>query len=188
MRTALLLVVALAGCGDSTNQADDLGADLSVEMDLAMPPDLKPPPDLACVPGTDGSVSCGDDMSCGAGTVCCVSPSGGASCEGCCASGSLGVQCTGPESCGGNSCCLYLLNSKPTSIVCTDTMQQCPPSFSVTGLGGANGQTRRCHVDADCTRGATDTQFPDCCTGTFGGHTEHFCFNKNVNFGGVTCP
>ena len=153
-----------------------------------MPADLKPPADLACTPGTDGSVACGGDMMCGAGTVCCVSPGGSASCAGCCAAGSLAIQCQGPEGCGGNPCCLFLQNNSPTSIVCTTNLSQCPPSFAVGGLGGASGQTRLCHTGTDCTRNATDTQFPDCCTGSFGGQSTQFCFSKNIPVGGINCP
>ena len=179
---ALILLVAVAGCGDDGTSAQDLSIG-----DLAVPADL-PPVDLACVPATDGSVACAGALMCGAGTLCCVSAGGTASCEGCCASGSLAVQCRGSQDCSGNPCCMTLKSNKPTSMLCTDTMSQCPSSLTLGGLGGISGATRLCQTSADCTRGATDTQFPDCCTGTFNGQTTHFCFTTTRTVGGITCP
>lgn len=194
MRPASLFLTGLfvLGCSSDNgglpeNHADlAVAPDLSVPMDLTVPPDLTkpPPPDMVMVGPTDADgVACGP-MTCGIGQVCCASLQNqmlSATCATSCdADGGMGitVQCDGPEDCpGGNPCCGDVMGlNLPKSIYCTMKPTDCEPRF--TQLMPPVGQTRFCHVDADCTRSAPNAPLNQCCTLGFGGLSQHLCLTQ----------
>jgi hypothetical protein len=123
-------------------------------------------------------------MSCGAGTVCCVTGTTPA-CAASCPSGFV-AQCRGPENCGGNPCCINVTAGwKVHDVSCTTALTDCPPMIDLTA---GSGQNRACHTDGDCTVGAPKTNLPNCCTNTM--TAQHVCFNAGaVGFiQGFTCP
>jgi hypothetical protein len=134
-------------------------------------------------------VSCGAST-CASGQVCCYSSgsTSAGSCSSCCASGQVGVQCTSPNDCGGKPCCLGLDHSQPTLAWCVPTQDGCSSSLSVGSLAGLTGQTRMCNTDVDCTAGAVDSPYKNCCTSTYFGTTQKICFNKAQTAPGITCP
>ena len=198
------LAGVLAGCGSNpTSPADDGGSgggggsDLAVITDSSVAPVDQAgggPTDLTVYnpPSDAGAFTCGND-NCNLQTqVCCVTlpndtgVGGGGACatKGQCTNG-LPVSCGGPENCGGKPCCLTLVSKTPKDISCVAAQTDCVPNLDLT----ASGKTRLCHVDADCTAGASGTMYPDCCSGMQGGVEQHFCFNKG--FAGVfnfKCP
>jgi hypothetical protein len=78
----------------------------------------------------------------------------------------------------------------PKTIFCTQKPTDCPPQITQP-LPTPMGQTRLCHVNADCTRNAQGTMLDTCCTGMFMGQSAQFCFNQmyaGFTMGAVTCP
>jgi hypothetical protein len=186
-----IFAVLIVGCGSDPIATTDGGgggndgpavvADLSGSGSVDQAPGG--PPDLTTyVPPTDGGkFTCGTESCNPATQVCCVKlpndagVGGGGSCvaTGQCSSG-LPVQCGGPEFCGGKPCCLTLANKMPKDITCSAAQTDCAPNIDLSG----SGKTRLCHVDTDCTAGAANTAYPNCCKGTQGGVEQHFCFSK----------
>jgi hypothetical protein len=179
--TAALLLLLIAGCGSSGDNSDagDLGAGFDGGDDLS-----------AYVPNTDaGPLECGMAGVCGSGKTCCIAtpPDGGAvpSCEQPCSVGSFPVSCAGPGYCGGLPCCLHLTGSKPTDVSCTAADTECEPNINIMG----NGVTRACDIDGDCTNGAEDTMFNQCCHLVQAGYK--ICFNSayvSITKGAIACP
>jgi hypothetical protein len=191
MRALALSALVLCATGCDTSDAPP-----SSVLDLlpAPAPDLAPAStssdlamasgDLAYTPPAGQPFVC-DTMTCGSGTVCCVTGTTPA-CVGSCPSGSFVAQCRGPENCGGNPCCINVSAGwKVHDVTCSAALTDCPPAIDLTT---GSGQNRACHVDADCTVGAPKTTLSNCCTNTTTG--QHVCFNAGaVGFiQGFTCP
>lgn len=186
---AAAAILLAAGCGSGNPiMTDDGGnpADFAGMMSL---PDLsRPPADLA------GAFVCGTSGVCMNGTVCCVSAGGGGatgSCQATCGDGGVPVQCRGPDNCGGDPCCVTIMNNVPTMVSCTAAADACKTMYTFNGAMIQSGQTRLCHLDGDCTSGDSSTQYPNCCTGMMNGVSQQFCFSMQLaalSGGVVTCP
>jgi hypothetical protein len=131
--------------------------------------------DMAQPSGGGTPFRCGN-MTCGAGTSCCVS-NGVAACAASCPGGFV-AECSGPDNCGGNPCCVTV---SPKFMVhdvsCTHAAGDCVPNFDLTTQ---SGQDRGCHTSADCTAGTnvdmSALMLFDCCTHI--PSSQHVCFNK----------
>lgn len=177
---AFLVVLLLAGCSGGSDELDmgdlgvgDGGDDLSVYMSSH----------------DAGPLVCGAAGVCGSGTGCCVEPlpDGGAEphCEGSCVAPGVPISCAGPGHCDGKPCCITLANSKATQVMCTAEQTDCVPTANIMG----NGVTRVCDVDEDCTAGAPDTMFNQCCHLVQLGY--HICFSAAyvpITKGQIACP
>ena len=202
--TLASLALVIAGCGsDPISTTPDAGGGGTTDLsgnavvdaaggsqDLSH---MTAPPDLIgySPPSDGGTLMCGTQSCTPATQVCCVKVAdGGMGGSGSCVAsgactGGLPVQCAGTEYCGGNPCCLALSNKMPTGISCETAQTGCVPNIDLSG----NGKTRLCHTSADCIAGApSNTNFKDCCTGSFGGVSQQFCFNSLLAGAiGATC-
>ena len=190
----------VAACGGSsglnTGGGGDLAKapDLGQSSDLALPPDLSSSGDFAVPPDLAESLpdglSCGN-QTCGGSQKCCVMLKGmmaTPTCMDSCPDGDFTVACDGPESCMGNPCCVIIKNAKVSGggAMCTDQPTACPPAVDIQTQSGMD---RLCHVDADCTSGAPNTQLPKCCTVKQNGNPAHICLNMlYAQIAGGTCP
>lgn len=205
MRIALLICLGLvtASCSGGENSLPvtpkDMAMtppDLAVVLDLAILPDIaKPILDLSQPLGpTDANgVACGM-MTCAVGQQCCVTAMGmqvSAMCQPQCDTdaGQVVVACDGPEDCpGGNPCCGKFSANGMTmgAVACGAQPTDCPPMVDIQSR---SGNTRLCHVDADCTRNAPNTQLPQCCSVKQNGVTVHVCLSQIIaGFIGGSCP
>lgn len=207
MRAIMACSIALfaAGCGSgglSTGGGSDLAVapDLARAPDLATPPDMASPPpvadlavpsDLSQTPPYDAAgVACGM-QTCGGKQKCCVMLKGMMAmpmCMDSCPDGDFTVACDGPEDCKGNPCCVSINNAMIDGAGAQCTMQpdSCPPKVDIQSRSGMD---RLCHIDADCTAGAPNTQLPSCCTLMQNGNAAHVCLSKIfAQFLGATCP
>ena len=113
-------------------------------------------------------------MTCAVGLVCCLGSGTATSCLSACPDGGfVTIQCDGPEDCMSNPCCGPITSGRVVSANCTSAPTACPPTFD---FASSSGQTRLCHVDADCTSGAPGTTLPNCCTIPQSGYDYHVCY------------
>jgi hypothetical protein len=113
MNTRLGLLSAVFGLAALTASCseDSLGIADMLHPDLSMP-DLAEVADMT-LPGDFAGVTCGT-MTCGAGSICCITPTGGTSVKqmctapSACLDGGIQASCDGPEDCPstGGSCCV----------------------------------------------------------------------------------
>jgi hypothetical protein len=116
---------------------------------------------------------CGN-MTCGAGTQCCIvgtTPT----CSSSCPDGGFTASCKAPADCGsGEACCITISSYVPQSVKCT-AGNQCVPAISAQGMG----LDRACVTDQDCTdNGASGTTLPNCCTSKASG--QRVCFSSSL--------
>ena len=190
------LVLLLCSCGSDNGlmNTGDGGHDLAgthpADLSSQSGNDLAGSTDMAMTFTADAGISCGA-MTCMSPNVCCVTGGAGGvttSCMPSCPDGGATVSCSGPEFCMGNPCCATITNMSIAGVMCTAAMTDCPGMLNFTT---GSGDTRLCHVDADCTRSNTGTTFTNCCTFMQGGQTAHGCFDPAfaaLSGGRVTCP
>ena len=138
--------------------------------------------------GSTGGFMCGN-MSCGAGTQCCVTGTT-PTCATSCADGGFTASCGGPSDCmSGYACCIHFDSKFAIQQIGCASQDSCVPDV-------LKGLDRACTTDADCTAGTKTgtggTTLTDCCTLTSVGRKA--CFNKTFLQGnpppvtGWTCP
>jgi hypothetical protein len=189
----VILAWACLACGgtvkteDALDSSPDSPANGDVATDVATSVDATP---SEAAPNDTG-IACGAAI-CRGADECCSFGDGGATLR-CAASCDGGVRaaCAGPGECGGRPCCTqFSFAGPPAFSTATCTVD---PTDCVSAMTSSNGgQTRACHVDADCTSGAISTQFTRCCTFKTGGtDTYRACVADWIvqsSGGAVTCP
>jgi hypothetical protein len=178
LRAALTFVLLLSACDTEGGPTPDLGAATDGSDDAS-----------GYVPSHDaGPLVCAAAGVCQSPAGCCVNtlPDGGAdpTCATSCPNG-VPVQCSGPGHCDGLPCCLTLMNARPQNVSCSAQQTDCVPNINFMGTG----VTRGCDTDDDCTAGAPDTNFNQCCHLVTLGY--RLCFAKGfvpVTKGQIACP
>jgi hypothetical protein len=194
MRKFACLLLAAAACGDTAVIQDGSTHDLSASHDM-----IPPPPDMS-IPDSAG-IQCGQ-MSCGAGQVCCLVPTGGTMFSAMCADkaacntdAGAALQCDGPEDCSSATptCCIDLQlafggnfggdgGGTATGGGNSQCVATCTASVTIAkNFASADLHTRLCHQAADCTGltgktplAPTPVPFDHCCT-QMGSSSPQFC-------------